>query len=117
MLVPNYQTPLYGEKFSVYCHQDFGSGKRRDVGNNEVVLADVMALIAYSMADCMLACSQYTRWSNNAGIDSTCRSVTWASNLTYSDHVTGNCWLKNSTVTYDAGMTPCDWCYSATKVS
>lgn len=104
------------EKFLVYCGVDFKEGPdwtNRD--GSDVVLADLLILIAYSMADCLQACSQYTAKSQAWDRPSSCGSVTFKPNI--GNFTNGNCWLKNSTVTHDPGDGVCDDCISATKIS
>ncbi|KAI0837691.1 hypothetical protein F5Y06DRAFT_62760 [Hypoxylon sp. FL0890] len=114
-LSSTYQMSQDGDKYSVYCGQAFGAGNMKDGNNNDVVVRDILSVIAYSMADCLQACSQYTYWSRLAGISTSCGAVMWTSDVAHS-HNTGNCFLKNSTITIGVGTEACSWCYSATKV-
>ncbi|KAI0399746.1 hypothetical protein F4802DRAFT_610628 [Xylaria palmicola] len=117
-LTSTLQITPFQDKFSVYCYQDFGTGNLKDNDNRDVVVDDVMLLIAYSMADCLQACSQYTRRSQALGIDSSCGAVVWVSDMSHFNHYQdGNCALKNSTVKFGYGNKGCGWCYSATKVN
>ncbi|KAI3318495.1 hypothetical protein HD806DRAFT_526223 [Xylariaceae sp. AK1471] len=88
-------TPL-NEFFLVYCDVDLTSGPRTDKSGNDVILADIISIISYSMADCLEACSQYNRWSQQWDVDNECGSVTFAVQM--AENAYGNCWLKNSTV-------------------
>ncbi|GAW20879.1 hypothetical protein ANO14919_103910 [Xylariales sp. No.14919] len=115
-LSSTFQTSLYGDKFSVYCRRDWGYGSRKDAANNEVIVGDVMNVIAYSMADCLQACSVYTAVSRTAGIDSSCSSVVWINDMAHYNHFHGNCLLKNTTVSFGSGDSACGWCFSANKV-
>lgn len=117
-LESRYQVTTEGEKFSVYCHNDIHEGDQRNVYNDKITLVTVSSLIAYSMADCLEACSQYTRNSARAGVDSSCGTVTWLSELKKSGQKGGNCYLKNSTVMFDQDRSVRDdWAHSATKIA
>ncbi|KAI0914255.1 hypothetical protein F4823DRAFT_396897 [Ustulina deusta] len=103
------------EKFLVYCGVDFGHGNRKDKNGNEIILADIIGIIAYSMDDCLEACSRYTYNSQLWGVNSSCGSVTLRVDM--ANTTKSNCWLKNSTITHSPGAGSCDVCIGATKIS
>lgn len=52
------QITRQNEKFSVYCGIDLSTGDGvRDAGDNEVTLADITGVVAYTLGDCLQACS------------------------------------------------------------
>lgn len=90
------------EKFSIYCGKDLNVGldSTQNGGNgNPLIITDLVALIAYTFSDCMMACSQYNDKAATWGREERCQSVNYNTHL--SDSVSAdaaNCWLKNGTV-------------------
>ncbi|KAI0430733.1 hypothetical protein F5Y09DRAFT_341303 [Xylaria sp. FL1042] len=114
-LQKTWQVTSQGEKFSALCQVGFEAGAGRTDGDgNKVTLAEISTLIAYSLGDCLEACSGYTSTSRDRGIDENCGSVVFKTNL--ADNYHANCVLLNSTVTHNPGGGACDECISATKV-
>ncbi|KAI0535575.1 hypothetical protein GGR58DRAFT_529326 [Xylaria digitata] len=115
-LSSTFQESQYRDMFSVHCYTEWGNGNRKDIAKNDVIIGDVMSLIAYSMVDCLQACSVYTSTSQTAGIASSCESAVWINDMAHYQHYHGNCFLKNSTVAVGSGNSPCGWCFSANKI-
>ncbi|KAI0533965.1 hypothetical protein GGR58DRAFT_484741 [Xylaria digitata] len=113
-LAASVQVAQTQEKFLVYCGVDFGTGHRVNREGNDVVLADIVRFTTYSMQDCLEACSQYTNKSQLWGVSNSCGSVNFQVGM--AKNPTGNCWLKNSTITYSSGTGKCDQYISATKI-
>ncbi|KAI1355990.1 hypothetical protein F5Y01DRAFT_310175 [Xylaria sp. FL0043] len=114
-LQKSWQVTSQGEKFSALCKVGFEAGTGRTDGNgNTVTLAEVSTLIAYSLSDCLEACSGYTYTSRHRGVEESCGSVVFRTNL--ADNYHANCLLLNSTVRHNPGGGACDECISATKV-
>ncbi|KAI0458467.1 hypothetical protein F5B21DRAFT_459807 [Xylaria acuta] len=111
------QVTSQGEKFSALCNVGFTAGTGRTDGDgNLVTLAEITTLVAYSLSDCLEACSGYTRTSKKPGrdVNESCGSVVFKTNLAENYHA--NCLLLNSTVTHAPGGGSCDECISATKI-
>ncbi|KAH9889697.1 hypothetical protein F4778DRAFT_753736 [Xylariomycetidae sp. FL2044] len=108
-----------GEQYTVVCGKDFGTGALRDAANNaEAQVADVGALVAYSVTDCLEACSNFSYFAAKRGSADACGSVTFRSNMAENlESNRANCWLKNSTVAFMSAKTSCDNCMSANKIS
>ncbi|TGJ85793.1 hypothetical protein E0Z10_g3013 [Xylaria hypoxylon] len=114
-LAASIQVTQAQEKFLVYCGVDFGTGDRINRDGDDVVLADIARFTSYSMQDCLEACSQYTYKSQLWGVNNACGSVNFQ--VLIAKNPTGNCWLKNSTITHSPGAGQCDYCIGATKIS
>ncbi|KAI2643130.1 hypothetical protein GGS21DRAFT_135 [Xylaria nigripes] len=108
-------TTSKNENFMVYCDVNFGSGDLVDKDGKSVILADIIAMTAYSLTDCLQACSQFTAHSKKWDVDNECGAVTFAKNM--ATHADGNCWLKNSTIRHTAGAGRNVDAVSATKIS
>ncbi|KAI9815085.1 MAG: hypothetical protein M1827_002928 [Pycnora praestabilis] len=77
--------------FSWQCGTDYNAGSENEAKNGTIV--DLTSLIAYSIEDCMEACSQM-----NALDVITCAGVTFRSEMKhYYATARANCWLKDST--------------------
>ncbi|KAI0808580.1 hypothetical protein GGR55DRAFT_696676 [Xylaria sp. FL0064] len=114
-LQKSWQVTSQGEKFSALCKVGFEAGAGRIDGNgNTVTLAEISTLIAYSLSDCLEACSGYTYASRHRGVEESCGSVVFRTNL--ADNYHANCLLLNSTVRHNPGGGACDECISATKI-
>lgn len=84
----------YGDRFVVYCGEDFSNGFPADGGG---IIADFINIIAYSFEDCLEACSALNyRSQKYHRNNTTCRAVTFISDL--GNYANGNCWLKNATL-------------------
>ncbi|KAI1433361.1 hypothetical protein GGR50DRAFT_509194 [Xylaria sp. CBS 124048] len=108
------QTTPKKDDFHVYCGVDFGSGKRVDGQGRDIILADIVGINAYSLPDCLQACSQYNFESKKWGSPLRCGAVTLAVDMAKKPD--GNCWLKNSTLTHTAGGGASSDSISATMV-
>ncbi|KAI1307117.1 hypothetical protein F5Y03DRAFT_352829 [Xylaria venustula] len=116
-LQKNWQVTSQGEKYSALCNVGFEAGTNRTDGDgNSVTLAAITTLIAYSLSDCLEACSGYTYNSRQPGrnVDESCGSVVFRIDM--ADNYHANCLLLNSTVTHHAGGGVCDTCISATRM-
>ena len=109
----------YNHSFDLFCGVDMQSNIA-DEGDPSLVVADFTALFAYSITDCLYACSNaiyFTKhWDQDfaGGNMQLCQGVTWNYQLALSnssDHA--NCWLKNGTST---GF-QCNTCISAKLVT
>ncbi|KAI1821976.1 hypothetical protein F4861DRAFT_424021 [Xylaria intraflava] len=109
------QTTHKGDKFHVYCGVDFGSGKRKNGSGKDIVLADLVGIFAYSVADCLQACSQYNFQAKVRKDSGRCGAITL--DIDMANKTDGNCWLKNSTLTHTPGGGACKECVSATEIS
>ncbi|RSL52225.1 hypothetical protein CEP54_011034 [Fusarium duplospermum] len=82
-----------GFKFKAYCGTDGGG-----VGNAEGggTLKDWVGIIAYSLEDCLQACTQMNAMNDSQDTGATCKSVTFRPGLSDSYKWHGsNCWLKD----------------------
>ncbi|KAI0973394.1 hypothetical protein F4678DRAFT_459527 [Xylaria arbuscula] len=116
-LQKNWQVTSQGEKYSALCSVGFTAGTNRTDGDgNSVTLAEITTLIAYSLSDCLEACSGYTYTSKQPGrnVEESCGSVVFRTDM--ADNYHANCVLLNSTVTHHVGGGACDTCISATRM-
>ncbi|KAG4438473.1 hypothetical protein IFR05_006041 [Cadophora sp. M221] len=75
--------------FTVICGRDYPGQKN-----------DILAVTAYSLADCARACASYNL---NAG-SKLCKGAAFKTDLSYNVNVNyGNCWLKNNTNSPNSG--------------
>ncbi|EXJ92008.1 hypothetical protein A1O3_00558 [Capronia epimyces CBS 606.96] len=89
----------YSNAFSLYCGIDFHSGVP-DLTDSSLVVADFVGLFAYSITDCLYACSNARHFFSQWGQDhmQTCKGVTWNYQMAQSNSSgNANCWLKNGT--------------------
>lgn len=115
MLSATPQKSSFGELFNVHCSSDAkGGGPRVDKDGHEVTLVDIGATIAYSLADCLQACSGYNLQSLTYGFGNSCGSVSFGTVL--GGTVGTNCYFKNSTV-LSANLTAKDDWITAIKIS
>lgn len=113
----NVQITGEDERFNLYCNVDLYSGGRQDASGKQVFVGDLVGLAAYTLGDCLTACSLYNRQSGKIGRDDGCGSVTFCTAMQrYSRSSGANCWLKNSTVSIGY-QTNSDYCHSAVKIS
>ncbi|KAI1423132.1 hypothetical protein F5Y12DRAFT_556585 [Xylaria sp. FL1777] len=118
-LQKGWQVTSQGERFSALCKVQVGfkpGAGRTDGNGNPVTQGKITTLIAYSLSDCLEACSGYTYTSKQRGksFNESCGSVVFRTNL--ADNYYANCLLLNSTVTHKPGTAACDECISATKI-
>ena len=94
----------FNQNFTYYCGVDFGNLKSSTGGN----ITDIAAIIAYSIEDCIDACSAINLQSALQGRLGAleCTSITFLSASTKEtiSFGGGNCWLKNGTLA--DGVTP-----------
>jgi hypothetical protein len=96
-------TTTQNEKFSLYCGSAWVSGLEAAQGG---VVADMVHIVAYSVQDCLEACSGFNyeqrKWNGTAR----CRAMNFRANMAEKvEAIGGNCWLKNDTVK-DIGAAP-----------
>ncbi|KAI0817145.1 hypothetical protein GGR55DRAFT_5196 [Xylaria sp. FL0064] len=103
----------YGERFDVYCSSDAAPGPKIDKNGNGVMLADIGSTIAYSLADCLQACSGYNLQSQMFGWGNSCGSVIFWTILGGS--YMSNCSYKNTTV-HSTNLTAKDHTITAVKL-
>ncbi|KAI0398666.1 hypothetical protein F4802DRAFT_204395 [Xylaria palmicola] len=96
MLSATPQQSSFGEFFNAHCSSDAPVGPKIDKNGQQATLVDVGSTIAYSLADCLQACSGYTLQCRRNGFDSSCGSVSFGTVL--GGKAGNNCFLKNSTV-------------------
>ncbi|KAI1352348.1 hypothetical protein F5Y01DRAFT_313822 [Xylaria sp. FL0043] len=84
------------ERFDVHRSSDAAGGPKIDKDRNDVTLADIRSTIAYSLADCLQACSGYNQQSQIFGWGNSCGVVSFETILGGSSR--SNCWYKNTTV-------------------
>ncbi|KAI8625022.1 hypothetical protein F5Y19DRAFT_480076 [Xylariaceae sp. FL1651] len=114
------QKTIFNESFLVFCGNWIGEGGHKDYSGNEVILKDIAGIIAYSLQDCLEACSNYTSRARKYGIDNACGSVTFRTDLgsTINSQVWANCFLKNATARIPTGdKKNCNDCISATRTN
>ncbi|KIX09729.1 uncharacterized protein Z518_00810 [Rhinocladiella mackenziei CBS 650.93] len=108
----------YDTSFDLFCGVDMSSSLQDDT-DTSLVVADFTALFAYSITDCLYACSNaiyfVERWGQDTegGNMQSCKGVTWNYQMAQSNTSdNANCWLKNGTSTgYQ-----CNTCISAKLV-
>lgn len=93
-------TTRFDETYAITCGVDSGFGAPT-TEDTQKTLQVKAALIAYSLDDCIEACSAYTSFNaRNGDSQLKCRSVSWDRRmeraLSRDNHV--NCWLKNGTL-------------------
>jgi hypothetical protein len=87
----------FNQNFKYICGVDLGNLPSAAGGN----ITDVAAIIAYTIEDCIDACSAITFQTYIQGIKGgpTCSSVSWFADAKSVVGVgNGNCWLKNGTL-------------------
>lgn len=111
---------LLGDKFNIFCGVDLGSGEdSQQTSNGEtLVLADIAGIVAYSLADCLEACSGYTKKATQWSRPEICRSINFNYEMSASiAKNAANCWLKNGTVAAPSQAGSCATCATAMLVS
>ncbi|KIW14202.1 hypothetical protein PV08_06983 [Exophiala spinifera] len=106
-------TSKYSRLFTLYCGIDMGSSTPDDT-NPDLTVADYVALFAYTVTDCLYACSNMVYFADRWGQDSqhSCKGVTWNGAMAASNTSDfANCWLKNGTHTQEVRQ--CNTCVSA----
>lgn len=96
-------TSSRNEVYNSICNAAFKSGLAALQGG---VVADLSHLVAYTVEDCMEACSGFNyeqkKWNNTQ----ICRAYNFRLNMAEKvNAIGGNCWLKNDTVA-DADAAP-----------
>ncbi|KAH7268535.1 hypothetical protein MRS44_011198 [Fusarium solani] len=83
-----------GFEFKVYCGTDGGGANSAEGGG---ALKDLVGIIAYSLEDCLQACTQMNAMDDNQDTGVTCKSVSFRANIAQSyKQYGGNCWLKDA---------------------
>ncbi len=106
----------YSNLFNLYCGIDMANS-RPDDDNPDLVVADFVGLFAYTVTDCLYACSNAIMFSTTWGHDTTqtCKGITWQASMSSSNTSnSANCWLKNGTSTQQSNQ--CNTCVSAKLV-
>jgi hypothetical protein len=84
---------FYGPVFTTYCSTDYANGGPSANGNGTV--RDIIALIAYSINDCMEMCVGYNRW-NSYEPGERCAAVSFVADFRqWLSVFSGNCFLKS----------------------
>jgi hypothetical protein len=103
------RTTYWKEIYTVDCYIDYTQSLPANGGGE---IGDIAGIIAYSLDDCIAACS----YSNQQQLEDAtrCKAVTWRNDL---KNVTAdfgaNCWLKNATLAGGADGTSNVNCVSA----
>jgi hypothetical protein len=87
----------FNQNFKYTCGVDLGNQPSAAGGN----ITDLAAIIAYTIEDCIDACSAVTFQTFIHGVKGgpTCSSVSWFADAKSTVAVgNGNCWLKNGTL-------------------
>lgn len=106
-------TKAYSQLFTLYCGMDMGNSNPDDA-NPDLTVADFVGLFAYTLTDCLYACSNMVKFAGDWKLDSqhSCKGVTWEASMAQSNTTNyANCWLKNGTNTQKANQ--CNTCVSA----
>lgn len=88
------------DTFALSCGQDFNEGYAAEGGR----LVNIVGILAYSLLDCLDACSMINEKNKEVGHPSIlrCRSVAFAWTMGhYAPAQGGNCYLKNGTLPSD----------------
>ena len=86
-----YYSTRTGDVFTRRCGIDVAAGT---IGNNGWPVRGVMKIVAYTMNDCMDACSGYNKYNG----PHTCQAVTFSAYMArFYARVSANCWLINAT--------------------
>jgi hypothetical protein len=108
-------TTYNGAQFTFSCGYDFGAGGNAAQGG---VIADIVGLVAYSVLDCIDACSVLNFKSKQWEVATRCNSITFDTVMaTTIGTVGGNCWLKNGSVAAGVMISPGTGVVSATLVT
>jgi hypothetical protein len=102
--------------YDISCATDFGAGDA-SAGDPSLIVADITALFAYSLLDCVYACDSANRFlgDNGADLGYKCESLTWRTDMAAINATeNANCFLKNGT-----GITSyqCNSCIGAKRRS
>ncbi|RTE79763.1 hypothetical protein BHE90_005746 [Fusarium euwallaceae] len=86
-----------GYDFKWWCGVNAPAGNEAEEGG---IISDVSPLIAYTLQDCLNACSAMIDKDENEGAGGKCRSVVFGKKMSEEVGNWGaNCWLKNGTKT------------------
>ena len=90
-------TTYYGDTFTQICGVDLQSNVSAISGNGAVI-ANIVGILAYSVEDCITACSKANTYVQRWG-GSKCNSISFGSDLSilYPGN-RANCWLKNDSL-------------------
>ncbi|KAH7017996.1 uncharacterized protein B0I36DRAFT_368052 [Microdochium trichocladiopsis] len=112
------QSSSANEKFKVHCGVDLGWGSRTaESGTGTVVVADMVAVMAYDLATCVDACSSYNTFAARFKTGDECKAVSFRWDMAEAYARNGvNCWLKNATASIEKAR-PCgSRCLTAVRV-
>lgn len=115
-------SPIDNETYAVRCQYNLVTGsssQQSDSNGNSLLMVDIIGIVAYTLADCIRACSQRTRQTKLWGLpdSDSCRAVTFDTLLeSATAGVGGNCWLKNGTADDSTKYGNCPVCISALRL-
>ncbi|KIX03479.1 uncharacterized protein Z518_07032 [Rhinocladiella mackenziei CBS 650.93] len=100
MNCPSIDNSLYSthaqQSFQIYCNHDFWADLPAASGG---VIRNWAAIVAYTVHDCIEACSALNVQADASGVNVRCRAMTFRRDLeSQFDSSGGNCWLKNDTI-------------------
>jgi hypothetical protein len=90
----------YDTSFDLFCGVDM-QNSIADEANPDLEVADVVAIFAYTVSDCLYACANAIHFEElwDKGFAG-CKGVTWNYEMAASNSSNfANCWLKNGTST------------------
>lgn len=115
-------SPINNESFTVRCQFNLPTGtdsQQTDSDGNVLKLVDMIGIVAYTLVDCIRACSERTRQVKLLGlpVSETCRAVTFGTQLqSLVSGAGGNCWLKNGTADDSTRYGDCPVCITALRI-
>jgi hypothetical protein len=97
-------TTKRSEIFTYSCGEYFVGG---DPASGGGLLATYTGFVAYTVEDCIEACSNMNGYTQSLGTGPLCRAITFQPllNQSYMANIGSNCWLFNSTGTTGADVT------------
>ena len=107
-------TVQYDDQYDLFCGMDYQNNLPDEAESTKVV-ADFVGIFAYSIEDCLYACSNANHFQGiwKVGLQ-TCLGVTWNFNMASSNSSdNANCFIKNGT---SSGI-QCNNCISAKLVT
>lgn len=115
-------SPINNESFTVVCGLNLVTGtlsQQSDSEGNSLKLVDTIGIVAYTLSDCIRACSQRTRQVKLLGLpdSESCLAVTFDTLLQSTVSGSGgNCWLKNGTADDSTTYGNCPVCITALRI-
>lgn len=95
------------------------TSQQSDSNGNALLLVDLIGIVAYTLADCIRACSQRSLQVKKLGLpdNESCRAVTFDTEMqSATAQAGGNCWLKNGTSDDSTDYGNCPQCISALRM-